>query len=384
MSTGHLLRASGGRPLRVTVLEPVPRSGGGSEAMSLAIAGALVDAGATLQLLHVSDGDLVARYESLGAVRVQGHLPLFTRRAPLSLFRGVMGLARTLGRLQSDLVLTSHLGFVRQLAAVQMLAGVPSLVHLGLPSVGTGALLRRSYQRMGQGVCPHDGIAAGWTADGWPASRMAVVPNWVDTTRFKPGDRAGARHTLGLRADGLYIAVVGRLSRAKGTLDLIAAFVQVASRHTRARLLLVGPVGDGFEGELAATLDTLPPDARARVERHPATNVPEAWYVAGDVACSASHTETYGLAVAEAMACALPVVATDAGSAQLLLGDAGSCVAVGDVAALAAALDRWLDASEEARSAAGARLRARLQAHDDATGASNAYVELAARTATRK
>lgn len=365
--------------LRVVVLEPAPRSGGGSEAMTLAIARALRAAGATLHLLHEHEGDLVDDYLALGAGKTRMRLPLFTRRAPVQLATGLSGMARELRRLDADLMLTSHLGFIRQAALLRAMTSIPALFHLGLPSIGGDRLLRWSYRRIGLGVAPARAIADGWQADGWPAAQLEVVPNWIDTRRFRPLDRAAQRAALELSPDTTCIVSVGRKSRDKGTLDLLHAFARVAEQHAGVRLLLVGPVGDGFAGDLDAAMSALEPAVRNRVQLEDTTTHPERWYAAADIACSASHTEAFGLAVAEAMACGLPVVATDTGASRALLGEGVSLVAPGDADALAAALGHRLSETPALRCAHGTQLREKIMAHDAAQDAGGAYVRLAER-----
>ena len=87
-------------------------------------------------------------------------------------------------------------------------------------------------------------------------------------------------------------------------------------------------------------------------------------YAAADLLVSASHAETYGMVVTEALARGLPVLATDVGGVTEALGHGedgtrpGLLVAPGDPAALGAALRRWLgDAELRARLRRAARER---------------------------
>lgn len=87
-------------------------------------------------------------------------------------------------------------------------------------------------------------------------------------------------------------------------------------------------------------------------------------YDEADVFVLATRRETYGMAVAEALARGLPVVSTTTGAIPDLVGlGAGLLVAPGDAGALATALSRVIsDAGLRARLAAGARqVRDRLQ-----------------------
>jgi len=96
-----------------------------------------------------------------------------------------------------------------------------------------------------------------------------------------------------------------------------------------------------------------------------------ACYDRADLFVLATRQETYGMAVAEALARGLPVVATMTGALAKLVGSqAGLLVPVGDTAALTAALTRMLDdPSLRARLAEGARhVRDRLPTWDEAAG----------------
>src|SRR6185437_4201557 len=75
-------------------------------------------------------------------------------------------------------------------------------------------------------------------------------------------------------------------------------------------------------------------------------------YAAADLLVLASHAETYGMVLTEALARGVPVVAADVGGVSEALGEGGLLVPPGDPAALAAALRRWLT---------GAELRERLR-----------------------
>jgi glycosyltransferase involved in cell wall biosynthesis len=95
----------------------------------------------------------------------------------------------------------------------------------------------------------------------------------------------------------------------------------------------------------------------------------DAAYRRADIFVLATRQDTYGMAVAEAIAHGLPVVATDTGAIAAIIGpDAGIVVPVDDVRSLATALGRIIDeAPLRASLAAGAcRARRRLPTWDAA------------------
>jgi len=95
-------------------------------------------------------------------------------------------------------------------------------------------------------------------------------------------------------------------------------------------------------------------------------------YAEADLLVLASHAETYGMVVTEALARGIPVLATDVGGVSEALGHgtrAGLLVAPGDPRAVAAALRAWLnDAGLRGRLRAAAReRRATLRGWTDTT-----------------
>jgi len=104
----------------------------------------------------------------------------------------------------------------------------------------------------------------------------------------------------------------------------------------------------------------------------------EAFYDRADLFVLATLHETYGMAVAEALARGLPVISTTTGAIAELVGDhAGVLVPPGDEAALAGALSYVLgDARVREQLAGGARrARERLPTWDEAFGKMSAALE---------
>jgi glycosyltransferase involved in cell wall biosynthesis len=85
--------------------------------------------------------------------------------------------------------------------------------------------------------------------------------------------------------------------------------------------------------------------------------------------------EGLGLTVLEAMAVGLPVVTTDVGDVQLLLGGLGKVLAA-DPDGMAAALDGYLRLSGDERTSLGTILRARIAEHHDPRTVANRYLSI--------
>lgn len=176
---------------------------------------------------------------------------------------------------------------------------------------------------------------------GLEASRVEVVSNGVDATRFMPMDRAQARTALGIERDARVIICVSRLSHEKGIDVLVDAMAQLPDSSVRVYV-----IGDGVER--AALM------ARARAAGNeqrvvfsltrPHDEIPR-WLAAADVAVLPSRTEGMPNAVLEALACGRPVVATAVGGTRELIANPalGTLVPPDDAGALARALSAALN-----------------------------------------
>lgn len=130
----------------------------------------------------------------------------------------------------------------------------------------------------------------------------------------------------------------------KGVAQLLEALALVAETHPDVRLWLSGP-GDGTRLLAAA-----PTTARERTEILPLgspDDQPER-YGRAWVTVQPSVRESFGMVVLESLACGTPVVTTDDGALQELIGPATGAVSrAGDPASLADAIRRALDLAKD-------------------------------------
>jgi phosphatidylinositol alpha-1,6-mannosyltransferase len=201
-----------------------------------------------------------------------------------------------------------------------------------------------------------------------PLAALEVLPSGIDTGRFRPdpGARAELRRRYRI-GDAPLVVCVSRLVARKGQDALIRALPLVRERVPGARLLVVG------DGPAAGRLRRL---ARtAGMDPHvvftgavPAAEVP-AHHAVGDVFALPCRTrgggldvEGLGIALLEAAACGLPVVAGRSGGAPETVQDGrtGHVVDGRDVAAVASAVADLLADPDRAR-VMGAAGRAWMQ-----------------------
>ncbi len=178
--------------------------------------------------------------------------------------------------------------------------------------------------------------------------QVCVIPNGIDLAPFDdlPAP-AAARRALGLPEDGLVIGQVGRLVPVKNQALLLAAFAVLAPAVPEAHLVVAG---DGpLRAELTADAERrgLSPRVHLLGRRD---DIP-AVLAAMDVFCLCSQSEGLPLAIVEAMAAGLPVVATASAGRDLVVeGRTGYLTPPGEAAPLSARLGELLRAPATRRA----------------------------------
>lgn len=172
-----------------------------------------------------------------------------------------------------------------------------------------------------------------------------VIPNWLPASaQAAAGSRQQHRAALGVGEEQLLIGAVGRLHASKGMDVLVSAFRAVAP--AQARLVILG------EGPQRAALQKLCA-GDPRIQLLGFQDDVAGHLAAMDLFVSPSREESFGLAILEAMAADLPMVATATdGPAEILRGSAVELVAPGSVPALGEALTRAIAAAGTPRSQA--------------------------------
>lgn len=184
-----------------------------------------------------------------------------------------------------------------------------------------------------------------------PVDKIVSVPNGIDVDGFLPATahvRQRLAADLGFPADTRLIGSVGRLNWAKDQATLIRMFGKVASRVPGTALVLVG---DGrLSGELAALADAEHVSNRVRFlgDRD---DIP-ALLQGFTLFASSSITEGYSIAMMEACAAALPLIATRVGgNAEIVREGVNGClVEAGDADALADSVVMLLDDASRAQA----------------------------------
>jgi glycosyltransferase involved in cell wall biosynthesis len=135
-----------------------------------------------------------------------------------------------------------------------------------------------------------------------------VIPNGVDTTVFRPRDRAKERSRLGLPRDSRILLCAGSVARSDRTTDrhLVRPALQLlAEKNVDCTMLFLGS----------------PTDSRERIDGIQFIHRPyerdiskvAGYYSASDIYLHPARADTFPTAVLESLACGVPVIATDVG-----------------------------------------------------------------------
>jgi glycosyltransferase involved in cell wall biosynthesis len=204
--------------------------------------------------------------------------------------------------------------------------------------------------------------------------KVAVICNGVDVRRYRrAADRVGIRRQLGVPEDACLMAVVGTLKEQKGHRFLIEAAQEPLSQFPNLHLLFIG------DGILRETLQARVRECRLDGRIHFLGNrsdVPDL-LAASDLFVLPSLWEGLPMALIEAMASGLPIIATAvSGSQQVMVpGQTGLLVSPGDASELREAILELLSNPKQAKIM-GAAAQRRVETSFSATKQAEEHVEL--------
>lgn len=287
-------------------------------------------------------------YDALSLIG--GHVPMVRLEASIDKTRGLRNVPlyrRLIREVRPDVVVTHNWGTIEWAFATRFTPGVRH-VHIedGFgPDEANRQLPRRVlFRRIALAgarttvVVPshvlYDIATRVWRL---PASKVQLVANGIDLTRFANAD-VGAARALAHKQDGeVLIGTVATLRPEKNLGLLIRAFAALP-RELRARLFIVG-AGRELDGLKSAAREAGVED---RVVFFGHTPNPERIMRAFDVFAMSSDTEQMPIGLLEAMACGLPVAATRVGDIAKMVasGNEGYLATAGSVDELAGALRR--------------------------------------------
>lgn len=269
----------------------------------------------------------------------------------------VLGLSRVAKRTNADII-HAHLArdYITAALACRLAPGAHLVLtrHVLFPvSFATGLFLGNAAGV----IAVSEGVRESLKKT-FPDRKIFSIPNGIRIERFaSAGPESGTtfRAEHGIQADRPLIVSVGELKPLKGQEDLLIAASEVKRSFPEALFLIVGKdnsAGSAFRRKLRRLASALGLESNIMFLEWVDDTAP--MLAAADLFVSASLSESFGLAILEAMAAGTPVVATETAGAIELLGrnEAGTIVTKGDPVAIAEGISSVLAEPEAARNLA--------------------------------
>jgi glycosyltransferase involved in cell wall biosynthesis len=253
--------------------------------------------------------------------------------------------------------------------------------HARRTVVGFVPLWERTLERASRLICVSE-TTARELVELYPEAgpRVRVACNGVDPVFSPREDEAEKRRVRSRYAGGQpFILYLGTLEPRKNLVTLVAACERLwARRRSRPDLVLAG--GSGWKtAALHRRIARSPWRDKIHLPGYASRDVAVGLYRAAEVFVYPSLAEGFGLPVAEAMACAVPVVASTAPALREVGGDAALYADPEDPDGLAAAIERALeDGPTRARLRCAGPARAGRFTWNAAAAATAAALEQAA------
>ncbi|MDZ8184589.1 MAG: glycosyltransferase [Nostoc sp. ChiSLP02] len=162
---------------------------------------------------------------------------------------------------------------------------------------------------------------------GFPANKMVVIPNGIDTERFQPNLATGlqVRTEWKIPKDTILIGLIGRLDPMKDHPTFLKAAALLCQEREDVRFVCVGTGSENYAQELYQLTNEL--GISEKVIWAGGRADMSAIYNALDITCSSSsYGEGFSNVIGEAMACGVPSVVTDVGDSAWIIGDTGGVV----------------------------------------------------------
>lgn len=264
-----------------------------------------------------------------------------------------------------------------QLAGIPIVSTVHGWTPVSFKLRGYQMLDRFCLKRFDRVVCVSNLLRDEFKQLGISAERLVYLPNAVSLPEKTSRQRDTARQQLVLESGEKVVVAVGRLSPEKGLDILLTAFARQFSSDRGVRLILVG------DGPERAALESLALGLGIVEQVVFAGFISDVagYYAAADLFVMSSHTEGFPMALLEAMAWELPVLATAVGGIPDIVQDGvnGCLVPPGSVESLAAAMGNLLNdrgLAESMGQAARQTIAERFAADQWARALENVYSDV--------
>jgi glycosyltransferase involved in cell wall biosynthesis len=181
-------------------------------------------------------------------------------------------------------------------------------------------------------------------AQGYPREKVVVIPNGIDTQRFRPDleERRHVRSEWGIQDHERVIGIVGRLDPMKDHPTFLQAASLLAQERNHLRFVCVGEGPAEYRDSLHQLTRSLKLTEYV-IWSGGRSDMPSVFNALDLLVSSSLFGEGFSNVIAEAMTCGVTCVVTDVGDSRLIVGDTGEVVPPHDPVALMKAIEKLLD-----------------------------------------
>ncbi len=226
-------------------------------------------------------------------------------------------------------------------------------------------------------TAPDEQILAQGQFWGWTYNGVVVGYGTAEPPAASPEQIRSFREAVPTLGDRKFLLFLSRIHPKKGCDLLVRAFAAVAATHEDLDLVIAGPDETGLVPQLEALAESL--GVRGRIHWPGMLSGDEKWgaYREAEVFVLPSHQENFGIVIAEALACSLPVLTTnkvniwrevEAGGAGLVRND--------DVGGAIDLLETWLRMSGDERKIISRSARRVFDEHFSVEYVSQRFLQL--------
>lgn len=199
-------------------------------------------------------------------------------------------------------------------------------------------------------------------AIGYQASKIDVIPNGFDLTRFRPDAHARERlrAELGLAAGTPLVGLVARYDPQKNHVGFLAAASRVLLKRPNVHFVLAGNGVDFTNESLLRVIDSLGLGANVHLLGK-RDDIPSLMAALDVLVCASTFGEAFPNVLGEGMACGIPCVVTDVGDCAEIVGNTGRVVRPEDMTNLARHIIDVVGMPKPLREQLGSQIRLRIQ-----------------------